>query len=338
MKILFGVLLCCLAALPAHAQTDTIYQYQGADREAKLIEGAKKEGTLLLYTSMAPTESNQIAQAFEKKYGIKVQVWRNLSETVLQRTIAEARARRHAVDVIETNAPEVEVLVQENLVSEFNSPHVAGLHPFAVPPHRKYVSDRVNLFVVAFNTQKVKREEIPATYEGFADPKWRGKLAIESTDQEWLGAIVKHWGEERAMAFFRNLAALKPEMRKGHVLLAQLVAAGETPVGLTAYSANVDSIKEKGGPTDWVAVEPLVGRPQGLAVMKNAPHPHAALLFADYVLSPDGQALLGKLGRVPTSKSIKTPMDTVTFALVDPATAGAESDKWLKVWNALFLK
>ena len=180
MKILFGVLLCCLAALPAHAQTDTIYQYQGADREAKLIEGAKKEGTLLLYTSMAPTESNQIAQAFEKKYGIKVQVWRNLSETVLQRTIAEARARRHAVDVIETNAPEVEVLVQENLVSEFNSPHVAGLHPFAVPPHRKYVSDRVNLFVVAFNTQKVKREEIPATYEGFADPKWRGKLAIES--------------------------------------------------------------------------------------------------------------------------------------------------------------
>jgi iron(III) transport system substrate-binding protein len=342
MRALLGLLLLCLvacfAALPAQAQNEAIYQYKGADREAKLLEGAKKEGTLLLYTSMAPTESNQLAQAFEKKYGIKVQVWRNLSETVLQRAIAEARARRHSVDVIETNAPEVEVLVQENLVSEFHSPHVTDLRPFAVPPHKKYVSDRVNLFVVAFNTQKVKREEIPETYEGFADPKWRGKLAIESTDQEWLGAIVKYWGEERAMAFFRKLAVMKPEMRKGHVLLAQLVAAGETPVGLTAYSANADSIKEKGGPIDWVPVEPLVGRPQGLSVMKNAPHPHAALLFADYVLSPEGQALLGQLGRVPTSKSIKTPMDTVKFTVIDPATVGDVSDKWLKIWNELFLK
>ena len=115
-------LVACFAALPAQAQNEAIYQYKGPDREAKLLEGAKKEGTLLLYTSMAPTESNQLAQAFEKKYGIKVQVWRNLSETVLQRAIAEARARRHSVDVIETSAPEVEVLVQENLVSEFHSP------------------------------------------------------------------------------------------------------------------------------------------------------------------------------------------------------------------------
>jgi iron(III) transport system substrate-binding protein len=338
MRLLIGLALFGLATLGANAQPDAIYRYRGADREAKLIEGAKREGTLLLYTSMAPTESNQLAQAFEKKYGIKVQVWRNLSETVLQRAIAEARARRHSVDVVETNAPEVEVLGQEGLISEFHSPHVDGLHPFAVPPHRKYVSDRVNLFVVGFNTQKVKREDIPQTYEGFADPKWKGKLAIESTDQEWLGAIVKYWGEERAMSFFRKLAALKPEMRKGHVLLAQLIAAGETPVGLTVYSANADSIKDKGGPIDWMAVEPLVGRPQALAVMKNAPHPHAALLFADFVISPEGQALLGRLGRVPTSKSEKTPMDAVKFTLIDPATVNAESDKWLKIWNELFLK
>ena len=178
MRLLIGLVLLCAAACSAQAQTDSIYQYQGADREAKLIEGAKKEGTLLFYTSMAPSESNRLAQAFEKKYGIKVQVWRNLSETVLQRAVAEARARRHSVDVIETNAPEVEVLAQEGLISEFFSPHVAGLHPHAVPPHKKYISDRVNLFVVAFNTQKVKREEIPQTYEGFADPKWKGQITF----------------------------------------------------------------------------------------------------------------------------------------------------------------
>ena len=212
------------------------------------------------------------------------------------------------------------------------------LRAFAVPAHHKWVSDRVNLFVVGYNTAKVKREDIPATYEGFLDPKWKGKLAIEATDQEWLGALIKYWGEQRGMDFFRKLATLKPELRKGHVLLAQLIAAGEIPVGLTAYSANMDSIKEKGGPVDWVAVEPLVGRPQGLAVAKNAPHPNAALLFADFVLSPEGMELLGAMGRVPTSKNVKTPLDTTKSIMLDVTTISQENDKWQKVWNELFLK
>lgn len=322
----------------APAETSAIYLYQGADRAARLAAKAREEGTLLLYTSMAPSESGRLAQAFEKKYGVKVQIWRNLSEAVLQRALAEAQARRHSVDVIETNGPEVDALAKENVVAEFFSPYVTTLHPYAVPAHRKWVSDRVNLFVVGYNTAKVKREDIPPTYEGFTDPKWKGKLAIEATDQEWLGAIIKYWGEQRGMEFFGKLAALKPELRKGHVLLAQLIAAGEIPVGLTAYSANMDSIKEKGGPVDWIAVEPLVGRPQGLAVVKNAPHPHAALLFADFVLSPEGMALLGAMGRVPTSKNIKTPLDTTKSVILDVATVNAESDKWQKIWNELFLK
>ena len=92
---------------------------------------------------------------------------------MLQRALAEAQARRHSVDVIETNGPEVDALGKEGIVAEFFSPHVANLRAFAVPAHRKWVSDRVNLFVVGYNTAKVKREDIPATYEGFLDPKWK---------------------------------------------------------------------------------------------------------------------------------------------------------------------
>lgn len=328
------------ASSPARAQADAsaIYMNKSADRDAQLVAKAREEGTLTLYTSMAPSESGRLGQAFEKKYGIKVQVWRNLSEAVLQRTLAEARAKRNSFDVIETNSPEVEVTAQEGVVSEFYSPYLENLHPYAIAPHRKWVSNRVNLFVVGYNTQKVKREDIPATYEGFLDPKWRGQLAIEATDQEWLGAIIKYWGEERGMAFFRKLAELKPELRKGHVLLAQLIGAGEIPVGLSAYSGNMDSIKQKGGPVDWAAVEPLVGRPQGLALAKFAPHPHAALLFADFIISPEGMSLLNAMGRVPTGKNVKTVMDTTKFTMIDPTTVNAEQDKWLKVWNSLFLK
>jgi iron(III) transport system substrate-binding protein len=330
-----------LATVPlARAQGDasTVYMDKSADRDAQLAAKAREEGTLTLYTSMSTTESSRLAQAFEKKTGIKVQIWRNLSETVLQRAIQEARAGRHTMDMVETNAPEVETLAREGVVTEFYSPHLANLHDYAIAPHRKWVSDRVNLFVVGFNTAKIKRADLPSTYEGFADPKWKGKLGIEATDQEWLGAIIKYWGEERGMAFLKKLAANKPDLRKGHILLAQLIAAGEIPVGLTAYSGNVDSIKQKGGPIDWVPVEPLVGRPQGLALAKNAPHPHAALLFADFILSPEGMTLLDQMGRVPTGKNVKTVMDRTKFTMIDPTTVNAESDKWLKVWNDVFLK
>jgi iron(III) transport system substrate-binding protein len=235
-------------AQPAASDKSAIYLYQGADRDQRLAEKARAEGTLTLYTSMATTESAPLALAFEKKYGVKVQLWRALSENVLQRALTEARGGRPAMDVVETNAPEVEALGREQVVSEFFSPRLADLPAWATPPHRRWASDRANLWVVGYNTGKVKRDELPATYEGFADPKWKGRIALEATDSDWMYGVIAFMGIERGVDFFRRLAALKPDLRKGHALLAQLIAAGELPIGLTVYSGNADSIKSKGGP------------------------------------------------------------------------------------------
>ena len=329
---------CIAGARAQTADNSAIYLYKGADRLDRLAAKAREEGTLTLYTSMATTESGPLALAFEKKYGVKVQLWRALSENVLQRALTEARGRRRMMDVVETNAPEVEALAREQVVAEFDTPYVADLPAWAIPSHRRWFSDRANLWVVGYNTDKVKREELPATLEGFADPKWKGRLSIEATDNDWMYGVVKFMGEERGRDFFRKLAALKPEMRKGHILVAQLVAAGELAVCLTIYSGNADSIKAKGGPIDWVAVEPLVGRPQALALAKNAPHPHAALLFADFVLSPKGQKLLGDMGRVPSSRTQKTLLDRHKHVMIDPIKWADEAPKWEKLWNELFLK
>ncbi len=123
--------LCSLLVSPvvaqAPAKNDAVFRYRGADREARLVERAKHEGRVVLYTSLAPTESKPLAEAFEKKYGIKVELWRALSDQVVQRVITEARGRRHAVDVIETNGPEMEMLAREKLLAEFHSPHLADL-------------------------------------------------------------------------------------------------------------------------------------------------------------------------------------------------------------------
>jgi iron(III) transport system substrate-binding protein len=345
MAASFLVVFCAVVvscATNARAQTTAdssdIYMYAGADRMERLAAKARQEGTLTLYTSMATTESGPLAAAFQRKYGIKVQLWRALSEEVLQRAVAEARGRRHIMDVVETNAPEVEALAREQVVAQFDSPHIADLPAWAVPAHRRWFSDRANVWVVGYNTGKVKREELPPTLEGFAEPTWKGRLSLEATDADWMYGVVNFVGEERGLDLFRRLAALRPQMRKGHVLVAQLVAAGELPVCLTIYSGNADSIKAKGGPIDWRAVEPVIGRPQAIAVAKNAPHPAAALLFADFVLSPEGMKLLNDLGRVPSSRTQKTLLDEYRHAMIDPIQWIDAAPKWEKLWNELFLK
>ena len=336
MSVAFGITRP--RAQTAAADNSAIYMDHRADRDERLIAKAREEGTLTLYTSLATTESGPLALAFEKKYGVKVQLWRALSENVLQRALTEARGGRRSMDVVETNAPEVEALAREEVAAQFMSSHLADLPPWAIPTHRRWLGDRANLWVVGYNTGKLKREELPATLEGFADAKWKGRLALEATDSDWMHGVVSFMGEARGLDFFRKLAALKPQMRKGHVLMAQLVAAGELPLCLTTYSGNADSIKAKGGPIDWAAVEPLVGRPQAIALAANAPHPHAALLFADFVLSPEGQKLLGDMGRIPSSRTQKTLLDQYKHVMVDPIKSLAEAPKWEGLWNELFLK
>jgi iron(III) transport system substrate-binding protein len=331
----------CLCIIAWHASgwaSDAVYRYQGADREQRLLENARKEGSVVLYTSLAPTESGPLAQAFEKKTGVRVELWRAISEKVVQRAVTEARARRFAFDVIETNGPEMEMMAREKLFSEFHSPHLADVPASAIPPHRQWIPDRVNFFVVAYNTTKVRREELPGGYQGFVDPKWKGRIGLEATDAEWMATLIKIWGEQAGLAYFRKLAEMKPDVRKGHILLAELIAAGEIPVGLTVYNSNAESLKRKGAPIDWLPVEPVVGRAQGIALGRHAPHPHAALAFVDFVLSPEGQELLSSMGRVPVSTKVRTHMNRFDYTMVEPVTVLDEQDKWNKLWDGFFIQ
>lgn len=322
----------------AQGKPDDILSYQGPDREKRLVERAKQEGTLTIYTSLAPTESKPMAAAFEKKYGVKVELWRSQSERVVQRVLSEAQAGRHAVDVIATNGPEMESLSREKVLTTYFTPHAADLPAAGIPKHRLWMPDRLQFFVVGYNTNVVKKEDLPKSIMGFADPKWKGKLGIEAGDAEWMAMLVKKWGEGPGMAFFRKLSEMRPEVRKGHVLLAQLIAAGEIPVGLTAYSANVETLKRKGAPIDYAPID-AIARTQGIGIYRNAPRPAAALLYVDFVLSAeDGQKLYESMGRPPVNTKIKSNLTNFSYTFLDPATVIDEAEKWDKLWEELFLK
>jgi iron(III) transport system substrate-binding protein len=324
-------------AQDAAAPHRDFYLYKGNDREAKLVEGAKKEGLVSIYTSLNTRDSGPITQAFEKKYGVKTALWRSSSEKVLQRAVTEARAGRHLCDVMETNGPEMEALYREKLLDEFFSPHFKDLPPAAFPKHRRWIADRFNFFVIGYNTNEIKPQEVPKSYLDLLDPRLAGKVGLEAGDTDWFAAMVHFMGEEKGMDFFRKLAATKPQIRSGHTLMAELLSSGELPLAATIYNHNVEKMAKRGAPVKWKALAPTFGRPNAIGVATHAPNPHAGLLFADFMLSPDGQALIKKVDRIPASRSVKTPLNDFPFEMIDPVITLDEADKWDKLWSQLFL-
>ena len=335
------VLLFALAPLAALAQAQQkpaanrdIYLYKGADREQRLVANAKKEGSLTLYTTMTPEDASPLVAAFEKKYGIKVSMWRGINQKLVQRAVAEARAGKNLVDVFEGSGHGMEILHREELLEKFHSPAFADLPPDAFPRHGYYAPDNFLFLVMGWNTKLVRPEEVPNTYEDLLQPKWSGKLGVEGSNVVWFAAVVKAMGEEKGLAYFQKLGAMKLQVRSGHTLMTELLVAGEIPIVLTLYNQAVDKMKERGAPIEWKALPPAFGRADGIAVAKRAPHPHAALLFADFVLSPEGQRIIKAANRVPVNRKVDSSFNKDQFRIVDLAAVIDDWDAWEKRWNA----
>lgn len=325
------------AATATAAGANALALYQGADREQKLLAGARKEGMVAVYTSLNPKDAALIIEGFEKKYGVKVVLWRASGEKMVQRALTEARAGRFTPDVFESDGVEMEILAREKLLREFASPMFAELPAAAFPTHRLYVADRFNFFTIAYNTNLVKPEDVPNSYQDLLLPRWNGKIGIEASDSDWFAALVKSMGEKEGMAYFHKLAQARPQVRTGHTLISELVAAGEIPLAAAVYNHAVERLALAGAPIKWKALAPTMARPGALAMARTAPHPHAALLFADYLLSREGQEAIKLRNRVPASSAVNSTLNKFAFQMIDPAIVLDESDKWEKLWAGLFL-
>ena len=325
----------------SHAQgtatlTATLSALKGPERLQRLVEGAKKEGLVSIYTSMPVDDITALTSAFEQKYGVKSKVWRSGSEKILQRGLLEAKASRYEVDVFETNGPELEVLSREKILQQSNAPGLVDLIPQAIPPHREWIATRLNIFTCAYNTKLVRKEDLPKTYADLLDPKWKGKLAVEAEDSDWLAETVLKMGEEKGIALFKEIAKRNGvSVRKGHTLLANLVASGEVPLGLTLYNYKIEQMKNSGAPVDWFSLDPTVARPNGNGVARNAPHPHAALLFQDFELT-DGQVILGKRDFIPTSTKVPSNLNKMPLTFANPKTTLDDGQKWNKIYDEIF--
>src|SRR5215813_828746 len=328
--------LSLAAATSAWVQPRTLAEiaaYQGADRMERLIEGARKEGPLTLYTSRVAEDTTPVTDAFTRKYGVDIQVWRASNRAVLQRVVQERRAGRCAADVVSSGTPALEPLHREQLLQAVKSPTEQELMPQALRPHGEWVGISINIISAAYNTNLVRPGEVPKSYDDLKDPRWKGRLAIEADDVDWFAAVVAKLGEAAGLQLFRDIVRTSGvSTRTGHTLISNMVAVGEIPLALTVYSYKPDQLARAGAPIRTLYLAPVIALATGVSVTRCATRPHAALLFHEFMLR-DAQEIMAKRDIAPTNQKVKPLPAGLELTFMDPNEMLDHGRKWQELWE-----
>ena len=195
----------------------------------------------------------------------------------------------------------------------------------------------MNIFAMAYNTTVVPKQDAPKSWDDLVDPRFKGKLAIEESSVDWLASMAADMGEERAIKLFRDIVARNGvSVRRGHTLLANLIASGEVPFSITVYDNRIEQMKRDGVPVELIYMPPVFAQPVGIGVAKRAPHPHAALLFYEFMLT-DGQQLYFERSVNPTNTKIKPLPAGADVKFVNFPELIDKSEKWKKLFRDIFM-
>lgn len=276
-----------------------------ANPDPKLIEAAKKEGELVYYTTMTLSQSKKVVDKFEKRYPfIKVELFRTGGGPLLNKILTEARGGRYAWDVVSGRGEMVLPFMENKLLAPYRSSESGKISADLVDKESYWTAYYVNPYVLGYNTRQVKKEEVPKTYEELLDPKWKGKkISIDNEAYGLLSGLIRAWGKEKAVSYFRKLAAQEPVPMRGNTNRVQLTMAGEYPL-IIAYAPTVQRETSKGAPIDWVPLEPVAVQVNPMMLAAKAPHPNAAKLFIDFLLSEEGQKMLVGFRRIPVREDV----------------------------------
>lgn len=277
------------------------------ERVGKLIEGARSEGKMFLYTTQNIQGSVTLVKKFEEKYPfIKVEMYRAATVNLLNKILGEARAKKYTPDVMEMPGFQTYVVKKEGLYANYVSPENRVYPEGFKDPDGKWTAVSSNPYLMGYNTKLLSRKDIPDTYEGFLHPRWKGKkIGFDTKEVEFFANMLKIMGEEKGMDFFRKLVAQQLNYRAGHTLITDLMIAGEFPVG-TVYVAGVEEKKKRGAKVDWVGVSPVIAKFVTIGLAAHAPNPNAGKLFIDFILSKEGQLVIESCERLPARPDMET--------------------------------
>ena len=301
-SLVIAALLTIVPATPGAADTSeavwkSLEKLPAAEREKKLLEGARKEGEMVWYTNSGIENATRYIQAFKKKYPfINANFWRSKTRQVTQRIVSEANAGRHLVDVIKPSFDLLPSLMDKNVIGRYDTP-VRGIYP----AHAKspfYTNMNYAFRVFGYNPRKLAQKDVPKSWDELLNPRWKGEILFDESSVEEVTSMLGAWGKEKTVRYFSRLSEQQLLVRVGRDTTAQMMMAGEALLAVTSYAYNTEGLRAKDAPIDWVAQDLIPGLIYPLTMARHAPHPHAAALFYDFMISEEGQRLIAREGRV----------------------------------------
>jgi iron(III) transport system substrate-binding protein len=339
MMLVFSVTLSH-AAQSKPLSTAELALYKGADREKLLVDGAKKEGQVVFYTSNTWV-AGPVSQEFEKKYPfVKANVWRSDSKSLLKRLTEEMAAARYIADVVETSPEYMLIMRREKMLQEHFSPELSAYDDDAKIKGKTGVygwTNREIYISLGFNSQLIPPAEAPKSIKDYLDPKWKGKMSIAGTTTgvQWVGALLDGMGRE----FLEKLSAQEINVQNiSGAALSGLVASGEVPLSPTIFNSNIFTHKQKGAPVEWRPLDPVIAGVGTSGMVLNSPHPHAALLFLDYLHSKEGQQAAMKGGLSSPRNDIGSLEQKFKKLYIESKYTPEEFEKKIEEWEGLMRK
>ena len=332
-----------LVALAASA-ADTVARLQRTpenQRQTFLEEEAKKEGTFAYYGTMSTDHSNRMLSVFRARYPfLQIEHYRSGSTALLSKILTEARAGKHDFDVVDQEPGSIYEMARLGMIEKYLSPNRRFVRDEMMDKEGFWTGGYHVVVVTAFNTKLVRKEEIPKSYDDVLHPRWKGKIVLDTQDADWFHTLLEYWGEEKGLAWMKRLAQLKPEMRTGHTLESQLLAAGEYSMSPVLYGYRIAQTMAEGAPLDFVMPEPVISKPRMMALSKNAPHPSAAILFLDWMIGQEAQTIIAQeFGRGPVRKGVKSKyarLDHPKYVVVPAETLAPMYKKRLEQYQQTF--
>jgi iron(III) transport system substrate-binding protein len=303
-----------------------------------LYQKAKQEGRVVVYAAISTQTEEVVFPAFEKRFpGIKVNHVDATADKLVARVIAEVRGGKVIADVVSGTLNYVSQLREQNLLLEISLPEAAA-YPAALKGG-DWVATDTEYFIAAWNTSRVKKGDEPRSFEDFADPKWGNRLSAEPRDYPVLLGLAKYkyQNDGKALEIFKKIAANRPEFHRGHSQLIEFLAAGQADVCVTCYAHHVPPLQKKGAPLQ-IMLNEGVGRIGGtVTLLKGAPHPHAAQLWARWLISEEGQRVFARAGETPAHPKVE-PVEKILPAKAYMLSGDdiKEYPKYEKLWNEIF--
>jgi len=308
---------------------------------AEVREKAEAEGKAVFYASMTTSDVKALVDGFKQLYPkIDAQFYRTGDSQLMEKVMTEGRAGKPLWDVIAHTGFYGHLLKKRGMLEAYDSPERKFYRDAYKDPQAFWTSIYTTYAVFGYNSRLVPKASIPKSYEDLLKPEWKGQIGMEARAYEWFATAMRNMGgEEKGLAFMRRFAQQQLQPRSGRTLIAQLVGAGEFKGSVSVYSQSYEILKATGAPVEWVALDPVYASVHPTGIAAKAPHPNAARLLMDFLLSKKGQEILRSLRRIPDR--IDTPPDPPRLIEgIRPAITSPDIyddfDRYVKLFNEIF--